>query len=231
MSRYRINCRAAPFGCMISRCRKEAIAKHEKKCPLMMKYREYIEAKEKVPLLENKIEELEIKISKMADGQCRVELHDVDIRQFHEEILKDTKLLESWQKLFASQKKDGVEAMIVLFLAKSKRFWKMSQCKNYVDIKGFFGCIRTHGQINTVAIEEFASCMYQEFADFIDTYLAELGYEDDDEFGLDKFMRMDNECTDCKFAIRFVRNALYNEVRRRRKNEQVQYKNIFLNLE
>ena len=230
MSGYRYNCQASPFGCMITRCRKEAMAKHEKVCPLMMKYRTYIEAKKQVPLLEKQIDELQIKLSKIMDGQCRIELEHVDIRWFHKEILNDKKLLEAWKKLFASQMKDGVEAMIVLFLAKSKRFWKISQCKNYVDIKGFFGCIRTKGQIHTVTIAEFASCMYQEFADFIDTYLPELGYKDGKEFELEKLMRMKSDCSDCKFAIRFVRNALYNEVRRRRKKAPVQYKNIFLNL-
>ena len=230
--KYRYFCRAAPFGCLESRCRKEGIKHHESKCPLFQKYRTYITAKERVGLLEEKICKLQTKLSNIEDGQVRLELEYEDMRKFHAAILKDKVLLAAWERLYAGRKKDGIEALIVLFLAKSKRFWKMSQCKQFVDVNGYFMSIRTFGQIQTLPIGEFASCLYAEFALFLEFEFDNLGYKDEERFKkvfeVDKLSNLDD---DCKFAINFVRSALYNEVRRRRKGGPVQYKNVSLILD
>jgi hypothetical protein len=232
MVKYRFNCRAAPFGCLTTRCRREGIKGHEGKCPLVAKYRTYINAKERIPLLEQELERLQLKLSKIQDGHVRVELESEDMREFHAAMLKDKVLCQAWEKLYASRKQDGIEAMIVLFLAKSKRFWKMSQCKQFVDVKGYFMSIRTFDQIHTLPIGEFASCLYSEFSLFLEYELDNLGYKDEERFAkvfeIDKLSNLDY---DCIFAINFVRSALYNEVRRRRKRGPVKYKNVSLILE
>jgi hypothetical protein len=232
MVKYRFNCRAAPFGCLMTRCRKEGIKHHEYRCPLVAKYIVYIKAKERVPLLEKELERLQLKLSNIEDGHTRLELESEDMRLFHAAMLKEKVLCQAWEKLFANRKQDGIEAMIVLFLAKSKRFWKISQCKQFVDVKGYFMSIRTFDQIHTLPIGEFASCLYSEFSLFLEFELVNLGYKDHDRFAkvfeVDKLSNLDY---DCKFAINFVRSALYNEVRRRRKGGPVKYKNVSFMLE
>ena len=224
--KYRYNCRATPFGCLSTRCRKEGIEYHESKCPLMKKYKSYIEAKDKVPLLEKQIEKLQLQLDKIGDGHCRLKLEYDDWREFHKELLSDKSLQLAWEKLFAGQKRDGIEAMIVLYLAKSKRFWKISQCKQFVEVKGYFGSIRTFNKTQTLEMGDFASCLYSELAYYLEDNLVDLGYKDESRFAkafhLDKMIQVDS---DNKHATCFVRDALYNEVRRRRKGGPVTYKN------
>ena len=104
MAKYRFNCRAAPFGCLTTRCRKEGILHHEKKCPLVLKYRTYIKAKERVPLLEKELERLQLKLSRIQDGHVRVELESEDMRKFQAAMLKDKVLLNAWEKLYGNRK-------------------------------------------------------------------------------------------------------------------------------
>jgi len=220
MQRYTHACSGFDFGCVECRSRKTSINKHEKKCVIVKRYKKYIDAVRLVPELEKEISRL-----KLLKGRERIVLHDVDTREFVKAFANSKKLQKIWKLLFASRKPNAVPALIVLFLSQVPRFYRISQCKQFVEVKGYFGIIRTFGQIYNIRIGELAQCLFFVFANAIEDHIEQLGYKNDD---LDRFRveRCQNLTDDNRASISFIRNTLINEARRRSHNGPIQFHNI-----
>jgi len=224
MKSYKYICAGCPFGCVVNRSRKTSINKHESKCIVVRKYKKYIDAVRRVPELEKEIERL-----KLLKGRERIVITGVDTREFVRLFAVSKKLQETWKLLFAAKKSNGVPALIVLFLSQVPRFYKISQCKQLVEVKGYFELIRTYGQIHNVTLGDLAQSLFFVFANAIDDHHAVLGYKPEQ---LEKFKVETYQCLpdDNKSCIAFMRNALIQEARRRSNNDPVQFHSVKIDL-
>ena len=217
-------CIGFDFGCVETRSRVTSINKHAKRCVVVKRYKKYIDA-----VIENEHLKKEIERLKLLKGRERVTVQNVDVREFVKLFVASKKLQTAWKILFASQKSNGVPALIILFLSQVSRFYKISQCKQFVEVRGYFSIIRTFGQIHNVTIGDLSQALFFTFANAIEDNIERLGYDnkDLDKFKIERFQNLSDEN---KTSICFLRNVLMNETRRRYKNEPIQYNSIKIDI-
>lgn len=148
-------------------------------------------------------------------GRKPVELKAVDIRDFALEFEKKP-LQALWRTLYDTNKWDCVRPLLRLFLAHSPRFWKVCDDKQHIEVIGWFGDIRTHGEIHIVAAEDFVNFLFNELANIIQDNLPKMGYCSDDtqkHFKLGEYMDM--ECRNLRHAKAFLLYSFSQEFSRR----------------
>ena len=227
MGAYKYFCCARDFGCDVTRTRGTSIKKHELKCPVVKKFEKYIKLEK-----ENKHLRAEVKRLTAIKGRKPVKIWNVNIREFANRFPKDPLLVAAWSKLSQGRLQNAVPALVKLFLASVPRFWKIAPCFKLVEVCGNFEEIRTEGEIHVVEMSELAQAIYFVMADnIIDSNMNVLDIRRS-ESNLEK-LRMEfytYGVGNDKKAIAFFRNALIDEVRRRRDHKPVKMGSVEVDL-
>ena len=227
MGAYRYYCCAREFGCSVSRTRATSIKKHEIKCPVVAKFQKYIDLEK-----ENKFLRDEVKRLRAIKGRKPVKIWNVNIRDFVQRFPKDPLLVAAWAKLSQGRLQNAVPAMMKLFLASVPRFWKIAPCFKLVEVCGNFETIRTGGEIHVVEMGELAAAIYYVLAaDVVEDNMEQLDIRrtESNEEKLRLEFYKDHVHRDKK-ALAFFRNALIDEIRRRRDHKPVKFNSVEVDL-
>ena len=217
---YKYLCAYHEFGCGMTRTRRTAIDKHNGSCRYAKQFKKWIDLKQEVICLRNEVSRLQ-----NIRGRPHMEIESVDIRQFAELFDSSKELQSAWITLVGAHKPNGVEALLRIFLAKSPRFWKILQGRQNVEVKGFFGGIRTNGEIHEIPLALLAEELYTQLSVIIDKNVIKMGLAciDDEESDGHDF----NDEYESKVSIThektFLVNSLNTEARRRIVNGPVTY--------
>ena len=160
-------------------------------------------------------------------GRPHLQILAVDMRDFERLFGESEELRLAWIKLIGNYKPNGVEALIRLFLAKSPRFWKILPDRQNVEVRGWFGGIRTHNEIHEYPLTEVAAEIYSYIAMIIACNLGRMGFsEDDEKFKLDAAF----DIQDTKGIKGFLLNSFQIEANRRITNGPVTYHSICIQI-
>ena len=216
-------CSYRDFGCNETRTRREGIDRHSKTCRFAKQFKKYIDQKHEVVYLRDEVVRL-----RSTRGRPNIELVAVDIRDFKKLFVESEGLRDIFLKLLANHKPNGVEALIRLFLAKSPRFWKILPDRKHIEVKGWLGGIRTHGEIHEYPLSEVAAEIFSYIAGIIDGNLNRLGFADDAsaKFGLERYGTMEG----CVGARSFLINSFKIEAERRMVCGPVTYHSVHVQI-
>jgi len=199
--------------------------KHEIKCPVVKQFQKYIDL-----VKENEFLKTEVKRLSSIKGRKPVKIWNVQIREYAKEFPKNQLLVAAWKRLYQGNLKNGVPALLKIFLATVPRFYKIAPCFKLVEVCGHFEEIRTGGEIHVVEIAGLAQALYYCMISIIEDNL-ELFNLARNDFVL-KQLRAEfyAHIGDNKSAVAFVRNALIDEVRRRRDGKPVKMNSVEIHL-
>jgi hypothetical protein len=219
---YKYYCKCRTFGCDVVRTRKTAIETHHKKCRLVKKFKSWLELKKENEFLKSEVARLTL-----LRGRPPVEIHNVDMRDFTKEFAASEELRGQWKTL-SCKKRLGVYALVRLFMAKSPRFYKVLSDRRHVEVCGWFGSIRTFGEVHTYSLEEMADAIFSVLALEIESNLVKMGFseEDYDKFNLDAAHNIPNPNS----ARLFMMNSMNLEVSRRRAKGPLTFREASINI-
>ena len=221
---YTYYCKARVFGCPCTRTRNVSIMRHERKCEVVRKFQKYLDLE-----AENKALKEEVARLSKVRGRPVIKFENVSIDDFWKEFMRNELWKTAWRRLYGSRKQNAVPALVRLFLAVSPRFWKLQPCRQLVEVCGWLGEVRTHGEIHCIGVGDLGAAMSNYLGDSVETYLFELGFTEQDatKLKLDEYCNMSDSDRQC---IAFCRNSLITEARRRKDNGPIRFRSVEVDL-
>ena len=134
-------CRYAPFGCSVTRTKATGIKAHELTCEFR-RFEKYLQAMEETKRLKQQIYELRMR---RARGRPEITVASVDFRDFVKLFVADKHLIKKW-RILARTPRNGVKALIVIFVNMMPRFFKLRNLSE-IDVNVQLPTLRTYGQL------------------------------------------------------------------------------------
>ncbi len=225
MGAYKYFCCARDFGCDVTRTRGTSMKKHEIKCPVVEKFEKYLRLEK-----ENKRLREEVRRLTKVKGRRPVKIWNVSVRDFASRFVKDQLLIAAWSKLSQGRLENAVPVLLKLFIASVPRFYKLAPCMKLVEVCGHFEELRTRGEIHVVELQKLTRALFYSMGQIIDMNMEVLGFEDNERTrkGLKLDFYDDVGCDRASAA--FVRNALIQEVKRRRDHTPLRFNSVTVDL-
>ena len=159
---YCYRCRYHDFGCDVTRTKKEGIVLHSKRCQYA-KFEKYLKALKEVEDLRNRVRELELAPRR---GRAPIVVTPADWRLFEAEFSNNQLLIEAWKEL-ANTPRNGMRAMITIFVNLVPRFFKLRSL-NEIDVNIWLPSLRTNGFLERHTMESFADDLVYAASGFIE---------------------------------------------------------------
>ena len=135
-------CKYAPFGCTVTRTKASGIKAHQKICQYK-RFEIYLQAMEENKKLKQQI--FELRMARPKQGRPEIPVASVDFRDFKKMLMDDIELVRKW-RILAGNPRNGVKAMVVLFVNAMPRFYKLRNLTE-IDVNCRLPTLRTFGKL------------------------------------------------------------------------------------